>query len=116
MKPKRHSTVFYALRDACLGLAIYSGIVLLALEDRAQAGTALPAFSAHGSWLSDGSLLTLFVLGLLFATLTAFITSVWRHFGRTFVLNRVSLDQAQVWSVSRGRSYRRTSQRRKNSG
>ncbi len=101
-----------ALRDAGLGLAIYTGIAILALEDRAQTGHALADFStfsanASSIWRSDSSILTLFVLGLLFALLIAFTLTVWRHFGRNFALTRARHGQAQHWSVSGSRTYRK---------
>lgn len=112
MAHRRSSIVVKALRDASIGLAVYAGLVAVALEDRAQAGNPLPVLppvdtgAGQPMW-SDPSFLTLFVLGLLFATLTAFTLSVWRHFGRNYALTRPRAEQAQIWSASAMRAYRK---------
>lgn len=111
--PVGHARIVWkALRDGAIGLAVYSGIVIIALEDRAQAGSSLPALpslyaNTSSAFWSDPSVLTLFVLGLLFATLTAFTLSVWRHLGRNFALSRVGTAQAQIWSIAANRTYRK---------
>ncbi len=108
MPSRRIKFALKAARDAGIGLAVYSGIAILALEDRAQTGNALPAlpeFSANTGlkWGTDPSVLTLFVLGLLFALLTAFTLTVWRHFGQNFALARVRPNPARSWSNSTAR-------------
>lgn len=105
MLNRRSKLVLKALRDACIGLAVYSGIAVLALEDRAQAGSAISSLTNLNSesglvWGHDPSVLTLGVLGLLFAALTAFTVTVWRHFGQNFALNRVRPDPLSSWSPS----------------
>lgn len=113
MLSSRAKTALKALRDAAVGFAVYSGIALIALEDRAQAGNGLPALptTAHGdgnaTWGGDPSVLTLFVIGLLFAALTSFTLSVLRHFGKTFALSRIRSENAQIWSISLSRAYRK---------
>lgn len=112
MPSRRSKFALKAVRDGGIGLAVYSGIAILALEDRAQTGSALPTlpkFNADTGLLSgtDPSVLTLFVLGLLFALLTAFTLTGWRHFGQNFALARVRPDRAQNWSISTVKPYRK---------
>lgn len=96
IKRSKHvlKTIRKAGRDAGIGLLVYSGIAILALEDRAQAGSAtlvLPDFGSSSAILTGPQppLLTLVGLGILFSLLVAFTLTVFRHFGKTFVLARV---------------------------
>lgn len=113
MSPSRRSKfALKAVRDAGIGLAVYSGIAILALEDRAQTGSALPAMPKFSSdtglmWGTDSSVLTLSVLGLLFALLTAFTLTGWRHFGQNFALTRVRPNP--VLNLSNSKPYRKKS-------
>lgn len=108
--PRRSSWILKAARDGAIGLAVYAGIAMMALEDRAQAGHALLAkpqgfFTQSATWGTDSSYFTLTVLGLLFAALTAFSLGAMRHFGQTMVLSRVRRDRAPFWSNSRSSAY-----------
>jgi len=112
MPSRRTKFALKALRDAGIGLGVYSGIAILALEDRAQTGSAMPTLANINSgtglvWGTDPSVLTLFVLGLLFAALTAFTLMGWRHFGQNFALARVRPDPAHAWSISTVKPYRK---------
>ncbi len=112
MPTRRSKLALKAARDAGIGLAVYSGIALIALEDRAQAGSAMPSLPKFSSgqgllWGTDPSILTLLVLGVLFALLTAFTLTVWRHFGQNFALARVRPDPTPNWSRSTGRAYQK---------
>lgn len=108
MEHGRLKLILNTARDAGLGLAVYTGIALVALEDRAQAGSAVPSFSTTNDliWTANPSLVTLFGLGLLFALLTAFTLAMWRHFGHNFVLSRVRPEPSPRWSKAGGRAYR----------
>jgi len=112
MPTRRSKLALKATRDAGIGLAVYSGIALIALEDRAQAGSALPTLAklSPGQGLlggTDPTVLTLLVIGLLFALLTAFTLTVWRHFGQNFALARVRPEPRPNWSRSTARAYQK---------
>ena len=112
MPIRRSKLIRKGLRDAGLGLAVYTGIAILALEDRAQAGSGIPdlpslSANANALWGADPSILTLFVLGLLFALLTAFTLSVFRHFGQNFALSRIRTEHTPYWSALSDRAYRK---------